>query len=314
MTEIEIFLTDCQRKAENGIARLEAEMLSSFSASVADPSEPDELKDITFDLPNIPLALPDSLDDATEMQDPDASRVLHDSYVWTGNYMQMVQRAISSALNSGGIGISDRLQDAIFGKDRERRKQALSDALDMANAGLGARGFSLPTDYLLATRSELLQKYQWDDTELSRQITTLMEEHARQNWQFCIQNGISAEQFHANFTTAYDKLFNDATHTALEKYKTTLEHELNKFKTEIENINTALNGYKTRADIMKSEKDVAISLLKTRLEKNVASTNANVHAAGVNAQKETAAYKAYADAVKSYAQTATGGLLKIIDE
>ena len=305
MTELEIFLSDAQSVAERGIARMEAEMLSSFTALLEKPVS--NYKDYDFSMPDIPV-IPDYVGSATYQP---YSFNPHVSHVWDTTEMNSLQQKVFDALSSGGIGLSQSLQDAIFQSDRERKLQVLSDSLQAVDAGMGAKGFRLPNDMLKAARNEVIQKYQFDLENQSREITKLMEEHARINWQFCVEKGISSEQFHADFTTRYDQMFIEMKRAAVEQYRLEVEAEVAVYKSKIEGIIARLNAYKARADVSVAGMNAQIEKAKLELDTSYKSASIAIESYKASGSKQIHAYDAYAKLVQSFAQTATGGLLTI---
>jgi hypothetical protein len=307
MTQLEIFISDCQTKADQGITHMTSEMLSSWGA-IFDAPDLGTLGTYDFSVPEMPSTLPEFSTAAVYIEgayDP------HKNHVWEATEMELFEQAIIDAINSGGVGISPALQNAMFNQDRYRKQQILNDALAAVDAGVGGRGFRMRNDDLAVQRQEVILKYQWDMEQLNRDITKLMEEHARTNWQFCIEKGISAEQFHADFANKYDDLFVKMTGFALEKYKAELDADLLKFKAEAETLTLKWEMVKTRmganatalgAEIerMKLEVTIASEAAKTQIGSHTAEVTRLVHA-----------YAAYADLVKAYAMSASGGAISV---
>lgn len=305
MTELDIFVSDCQTVAQEGISRMENEMLSTFSTILDKP----ELiyGDYRFDLPTIP-AIPDFESSAAyELLNTN----LHTDHVWSSGESKYIWDQIESAFVSGGIGITKDLQNAIFQSDRERKLQTLNDSLQAVNASFGARGFSVPSNLLTGARSEIILKYQQDMENQSRDITKLMEEHARLNWQLCVERGISLEQFHADFTSKYDALYLDMVKTSIEKYRNDLEMELINFRANIENITARLEVSKSQATINTAA--ISAEIEKAKIEVDMAEKSAaiNIQSHSSEVSRLTQAYASYAALVESFAKTASGGLLTV---
>lgn len=305
MTQEEIFIAECQATAERGIARMESEMLSSFYAILQKPAA--AFSEYDFTVPDLPV-IPEFTANATYQPYAFSPNVDH---VWAAEEMDDLQLAIFTALSNGGIGISQELQDAIFNSDRERKLQTLDDSLLRVNAGMGARGFRLPNDMLAAQRNELIQKYQFDAENLSREVTKLIEEHARQNWQFCIQNGITTEQFHADFANKYDQMFIEMKRAAVEQFRIEVQAEVEAYRAQIDGIISRLDAYKTRIDASTAGMSAQIEKAKYELDANYKSAVVTIDSQKTNVSKSVAAYAAYADLVKSFAATASGSSIRI---
>ena len=79
------------------------------------------------------------------------------------------------------------------------------------------------------------QKYQFDRNQISRDITKLVTEWARQNYQFAIEKGIAFEQFHADFTVKYCTAFVDI-------YKNLIMAAIERFKADISKFVEPIKG------------------------------------------------------------------------
>jgi hypothetical protein len=176
----------------------------------------------------------------------------------------------------------------------------------MVDSGSGSKGFRMRGDYLAGQRNEVIQKYQFDMENLDREVTKLMEEHARTNWQFCIQHGISSEQFHANFTSKYDDLFVNMTVTALELYKSQLGADLQSYKAYVEGITLKWDVVKTRIGANTAALNAELERMKLELDIYYKQASIGVQSFASEAQRKVKAYDAYAKLVSSFAGTASG--------
>lgn len=306
------FINDVKSKAETAISRLESEILSSLSAGVTVDGDITgyDFNKFEFSAPSIPDEDAFAFDASATYETLDGS--FRDGYVWQGDNSKAIWSAISTALTSGGIGISSALQRAIFNEDRQRKTQALNDSLLAINAGMGARGFRLPNSMTTGARNEVIQKYQFDLENQSREITKLMEEHARTNWQFCIQQGISTEQYQTDFTKAYNQLFNDVIRVSLDKYKADIEVAVTAYKAKIEGIVTRLQAEKTRADVQAVAWSSMLDKAKTEIEVESADTKAWLEAKAHEVSNRGHAIDGYAHLVGGYAAMASGSSIKVL--
>lgn len=307
--QINTFLSTCQEKASEGIIRMSSEMLSSWRTTMTRPEL--SYADYDFSVPAIPV-IPEFILQAT-YEDLTSTLVAHKDHVWEAEEAQYIWDQIRASFVSGGIGLTQSLQNAIFNTDRERKLQVLNDSLQAVTARLGSRGFNIPNNMLTGPRNEIIQKYQFDYDNQSREIVKLMEEHARTNWQFCVDKGIGLEQFHADFTNKYDVLFIEMIKASLDKYRIAVEVELNAFRTKLESINAILQTAKLRIDASATGLNAEIE--KAKLEVDIAAKAATIavqsHSAEVSRLSQ--AYSSYADLVKSFANTAMGGRLDVIN-
>ena len=305
------FISEVKDVAQDAISVCEREILHSFDAAVnVDGNiEGYNLDNLDFDLPPIPdEALFNFVNNAVYQG---ASYNPHNSHVWSTTQMDGLQTTIFAALANGGIGISQALQDSIFNQDRERKLQALNDALTRVSAGMGAKGFRLPNSMLAGQRNELLQKHEFDLENLNREITKLMEEHARQNWQFCVEKGIGTEQFHAEFANKYDGMFVELTRLALERYKTDVEVGIQAFKSKIEGIIARLNAYKARIDATAVGWNSMLDKAKTELAIEAADKTAWLSAKAHEVSNRNGVINAYAHLVGGYAAMASGSSIDV---
>ena len=228
----------------------------------------------------------------------------HNRHVWDVAEMDQIEREILDVFSNGGYGISRDLQDAIFNSDRERKLLALQDSLDKINADFSANGFRIPSNILTGPRNEVILKYQYDMENINREITKLMEEHARTNWQFAVQQGIAAESFHAAFASRYDEMFIRMTEAAVNKYKLLVEAELQSFKAKVEAITATISVNKVKIEAGATAINAQVQRAKLELDAETASVQANLEAIAKNAASEVSRYNNYAALAQSVAQTA----------
>lgn len=243
-------------------------------------------------LPDIPVF------DSSDVVYEEVATEAHNTYVWSSAGDAKIKEAIWNTVYNQGIGLSQELQDSIFQSDRERKLLALSDSIMMINARTGAKGFNYPVSITKAQENEVILKYQYDLENQSREITKLMEEHARVNIQFAIQQGIAVENFHADFTTKYDQLF-------LEMIKTSVELYVARIKADIDAYEAYIKGVVAKAEVVmlnakylatvgsvmldKYKTDVAQEAHKTQLAFNVSSTNLSNTLSALDGYAKTAA-------------------------
>lgn len=170
------------------------------------------------------------------------------THQWSNAGFDRLVGYIDAALLSGGSAISKSFQDALFNSDRERRLQTLNDSLLAATSQFSVRGFRLPNAMLIAARNEIIQKYQFDDTNQSREIVKLMEEHMRVNWQFCVQQRITTEQFHADFAVKYADMFNQNIDRIIRAYEADVSAYINTLNADIKRVEAKLSVYKMGVD------------------------------------------------------------------
>lgn len=197
----------------------------------------------------------------------------HNTYVWDTEGEEHIKETILNTLSNYGIGISQSFQDAMFQADRDRKLLALSDALYATAARYGAKGFRYPNSVVQNAQNEIILKYQYDLENQSREITKLIEEHARTNIQFAVQQGIAFENFHADFANKYDQLFIELEKAAVDIYVKEIEAEIARYKASILNTTTRLELAKLEADYLGTIGNIAINKYKTDVEQETARTS-----------------------------------------
>lgn len=245
-----------------------------------------------------PPNLPDVPDFVLNATYKDLSTQTHNSYVWDTEGETKIFDGIWNIINNQGVGLSQSLQDSIFNADRERKLLALNDALTAVNAQTGSRGFRKAVSITGAQQNEVILKYQYDLENQSREITKLMEEHARTNLQFAIQQGISFENFHADFANKFDSLFLEMKKTAVQLFISEVQAEVAVFeatvkgliqkvelaKAEVSYFSTVGSVLieKYKADITQQAKkaDIALETAKSNLAGTIGALTAAANTAG----------------------------------
>ncbi|WP_243689463.1 hypothetical protein [Geotalea toluenoxydans] len=133
-------------------------------------------------------------------------------------------------IETGGVGIEQAVQDAIFNQGRERDLQTLRDAMDMAGARTGAKGCRYPTSMTKALQREAITTYQNAKADLNREIVRIMADLAQKNVQASIQAGISIEQLHADFAIKFSALHLDNARLIIEKFRTEQDAYVSEFE------------------------------------------------------------------------------------
>ena len=151
---------------------------------------------------------------------------MKDHEVWSSTLATSMKSNIQGYITS--MGIPDvSYQNAIFNEEYDRNLQTLNDVFDLADAKVGARGFSYSNDFGNGLKIDAQQKYQFDKTQVSRSISKTIVEWARQNYQFAIEKGLSYENMQMDFTykycTAFVSIYKDLIASILESYKAQIE-------------------------------------------------------------------------------------------
>lgn len=191
----------------------------------------------------------------------------HTTIVWSSQSATSLLDQIKSVMANGGFGISADMQTAIFNTDIERKKQTLDDALLRVNANFGARGFRVPSHLLTGPRNEIIQKFQFDLENQSREIVKLMEEHYRQNVIAALSNGIQLETMLSEFTNKYDQLYIALMELAVKKYTALIQAEISKFDAKVKRMEAEISRMRIRLEIYKTQVEwKRLALDKVRID------------------------------------------------
>ena len=179
--------------------------------------------------------------------------------IWQDAFANKIEGSLSAYVSS--MGIPDKIyQDAIFEEDKQRKLQTLNDLYELADAKTGARGFTYPNDHGTILKLDAQQKYQFDLTQIGRDISKLVTEWARQNYQFAIDKGIALETFHADFTykycTAFVDIYKNLVLAAVERFKADISKYIEPIRALVEAAKLPVEVAKLNSDISKANADI----------------------------------------------------------
>lgn len=232
--------------------------------------------------------------------------VMLDHKVWKDPFCEQIEASLSDYIISMGIP-NKTYQDAIFNEDYDRKLQTLNDLLELADAKVGARGFTYPNSQSAILKLDAQQKYQFDLTQIGRDITKLVTEWARQNYQFAIDKGITLEQFHADFTykycTGFVDIYKNMILASVEQFKAELSKYIEPIRALTEAAKLPIELGKVNADIEKANAEVFTESNKAKISEAVQTYQANLQAAvttfGTKVQALAEVAKESAEFVKS---------------
>lgn len=210
---------------------------------------------------------------------------MEDHKIWKDALADQIETSISSYITT--MGIPDKsYQDAIFNESFDRNLQSLNDLYNLADAKVGARGFTYTNDQGTILKLDAQQKYQFDRNQINRDITKLVTEWARQNYQFAIDKGIAFEQFHADFTvkycTAFVDIYKSMIMVSIERFKAELGKYVEPIKALVEAAKLPVEVDKINADISKANAELNQQSNKIQIDEAV-----NVFQGGVNSSVAT---------------------------
>ena len=201
------------------------------SRTVFEPEKParltgDDLPDLT------PLVF------GAEFGDPAAELNIYKGHVFIAPFLNTMQTTLMGWVESGGVGISQAVQDALIGNMRERDLQALNDGLQAVAATDAKKGFAYSTHRRRTT--EVIVNYQQTQENRNREITVMMAELAQKNVQAAIAANINIEQLHSSFSLGLSGIFVQIKNRIIEKFRIEADVRIAEFDAKIKAI---LAGY-----------------------------------------------------------------------
>lgn len=246
-----------------------------------------------------------------QAQYSDFSYQTHYNYVWDTSGEAKVYDAIWNIINEQGVGLSQDLQDSIFRADRERKLLALNDALTAINAKTGSKGFRKVNSITGAQQNEVILKYQYDLENQTREITKLMEEHARTNLQFAVQQGIAFENFHADFANKFDNMFVEMKKTAVQLYVSQVQAEVAVFEATVKSILQQVEIAKAEVQYFATAGNVLIEKYKADIQQAVARTNLAFEVGKTNLQSTLTALEGAAKTAQGVMQAVGASSIEV---
>jgi hypothetical protein len=179
---------------------------------------------------------------------------------------------LTDDIQTGGTGISEEVQQALFDSLYERDNQAVNDELTKALAVSGKKGFPLMTDQSLAARDSVLARQDDNLKQRSRDILVRTSDLAQQNTQFAesaliqlagldqqtffatmngfttlgeqqqqrliqlIQAGSDMEKVKVDYSTGYARVFSDLSNALLTKFKVEQQARIDEFDGQMKTI------------------------------------------------------------------------------
>lgn len=236
------------------------------------------------------------------------------TYVWISELSDIIGTNISEYIGSMGIPAKE-FQDSIFNEAYERNKQTLNDLYEMADAKTGAKGFTYPNSMTTSLKLDAQQKYQFDRNQISRDITKLVTEWARQNYQFAIEKGISFETFHSDFTykycTGFMDIYKSLVMTSVEVFKAEIAEYLEPIKALTEASKLPVDVAKINAEIEKENASLSIEEIKTRIQESTSVFATRTQASMTTFSKQIEALTAVARETAAFIQSASRSVIGI---
>lgn len=206
------------------------------------------------------------------------SEVLPDLVEWVKRYMQ------------GGTGLPAPVEDALFGRARDRLTAETNVAVQEAVESWAARGFTMPPGMLAAQTDAIRSKAQLQAAELNRDIMIEAAKWEIENIRFAVQQGMALEQLLQN-------LFENMAKRMFEAARFQAQAQIDVFNARVSLFNAQLQAYNTAAQVYKTKVEATLSrvqLFKAQVEAAIAQGQLNEQAVEV--------FKAQITAVQAQAE------------
>lgn len=190
------------------------------------------------------------------------SEVLPELVEWVKRYMQ------------GGTGLPAPVEDALFGRARDRLSAETNVAVQEAVESWAARGFTMPPGMLAAQADAIRAKAQLQAAELNRDIMVEAAKWEIENIRFAVQQGMALEQLLQNmFENMAKRLFEAARFQA--------QAQIDVFNARVSLFNAQLQAYNTAAQVYKTKVEATLSrvqLFKAQVDAAIAQGQLNEQA------------------------------------
>lgn len=157
-------------------------------------------------------------------------------HIWGATNFNDLQKKLMKWVETGGVGISEDTQTAIFEQGYERSLQVLRDKLDLAGARTGGKGARYANSFTKSLQAQALTEWGYGRDDLNREIVKIISDLAQKNVQFAIQQDVAIETIHSNFAINYSKLFLDIYKMILERFRVEQEARIAEFEGKIKTL------------------------------------------------------------------------------
>lgn len=178
------------------------------------------------------------------------SEVLPDLLEWVKRYM------------AGGTGLPAPVEDALFGRARERDSAEAQRALQEATDTWAARGFTMPPGMLARQAAVVREQSRLKAAELNRDILVEASKWEIENIRFAVQQGIALEQLLEN-------LHENLAKRLFEVAKFQAEAQISVFNAQVGLFNAQNAAFQTLATVYKAKLDgelAKVQAWKTQIE------------------------------------------------
>lgn len=252
--------------------------------TIVEPDLPDlvELKIPDFTFPDIPDF--DGVAPAIDFVAPTSSLAWVEP-VYASENLTLLSAEIKRMMG-GGTGLPAPIEQALFGRARDRQAQEAGRAVQDAVDTYASRGFSMPPGMLAKSVAAAREKEGLEAAQLNRDILVEAAKWEIENLRFAVQQGMALEQLLAN-------IFENMAKRGFEAAKFVAEAQISLFNAHISLFNAQNQAFQTLAMVFKTKLEAAVAkvqVYKTQIEAEVAKGQIN--------QQRVEVYKAMMQAVQ----------------
>ncbi len=223
--------------------------------------------------------------------------------------MARIEDQLSNYL-TGGTGLSEEVETAIFNRGRERNdieaRRVESALLNEA----ASRGFTLPGGALMSMMARARQEAANNNNKTSNEIVIMQAEMEQKNLQFAVTTSAELRKSAVSAMLAFFQSSTALTGMAMEAAKNVVSAMVQTYEIEVRAFSVKLEAYKTEASVYDTKARVAgqvIDIYKAEIQAMEAMTNVDkskvdLYRAQISTLKDYSdVYKAQVDAVVSKA-------------
>ena len=239
-----------------------------------------------------------------EFGDPTPELEKYRAHLFLAPMLDSMQTTLMGWILSGGVGISDAVQTALWENNRARRLLSQSDQLDALHSRDSKRGFAQFT----GRRAEdaILIEFALQDDDLNWKITAKIADMAQQNVQFAITSNIAIEQLQSGFSLGLSQVFFQLKHLIVEKLRLEADVRIAEFKAKMEVIMAGYGLGEINAKLDISYQDLLIKKWEVELKEGTSRTQSLIAQAIEQTKLRLAAAKGYVDGITTEIGAALG--------
>jgi hypothetical protein len=239
-----------------------------------------------------------------EFGDPTPELERYRTHLFLAPMLDSMQATLMGWILTGGVGISDAVQTALWENNRARRLLSLSDQLDAIHSRDAKRGFAQFT----GRRAEdaILVQYAMDDDNLNWQITAKMADLAQQNVQFAITSNIAIESLQSGFSQGLAQVFMQLKKLIVDKLQLEINARISEFKAKMDVILAGYNLDDINAKMDISYNDLRMKAWEVGIREATDKTKSYISQAADQTKIKLEAAKGYVDGITSEIAAALG--------